>query len=124
MVRPEISRAKDDVFVSSCHFSALQKRLPLHWPKPTNAPSSPKKSYRSSYRYLGWEELEDPVNWAVYDDFELLLRLVDFSGLRDVLAERLGWCSAKGQVPFDPLSLFLLTCLLYTSDAADDRPRV
>ena len=94
MVRPEISRAKDDVFVGSCHFSALQERLPLHWPKPANAPSSPKKSYRSIYRYLGWEELEDPVNWAVYDDFELLLRLVDFSSLRDVLSERLGWSSA------------------------------
>ncbi len=116
MVRPEISRAKDDVFVSNCHFSALQERLPLHWPKPANAPSSPKKSYRSSYRYLGWEELEDPVNWAVYDDFELLLRLVDFSRLRDVLAERLGWSSAQGQVPFDPISMFLLNCWQITNN--------
>lgn len=109
MLRAEISRAKDDVFVSSCRFSALQERLPLHWPRPANTPPSPKKSYRSAYQYLGWEELEEPGNWTMYDEFELLLRLVDFSGLRDVLAERLGWFSAKGQIPFDPLSLFLLT---------------
>jgi hypothetical protein len=40
--------------------------------------------------------------------FDLLLRLIDFSGLRPVLADLLGWTSARGQVPFDPVSLFLL----------------
>jgi hypothetical protein len=34
--------------------------------------------------------------------------LVNFEGLRPVLAQRLGWNSARGQVPFDPVSLFLL----------------
>jgi hypothetical protein len=37
-----------------------------------------------------------------------VLRLVDFSGLRPVLAQRLGWTSARGQTPFDPVSIFLL----------------
>jgi hypothetical protein len=114
MVRPEMMRTQDDVFVSQCRLSALD--LPLRWPRPAHTPPSPKLSYRSCYQYLGWEELKDRANWADvpailadYDDFELLLHLVDFSGLRDVLAERLGWRSALGQVPFDPLSLFLLT---------------
>jgi hypothetical protein len=40
--------------------------------------------------------------------FDLTLRLIDFSGLRPVLAQRLGWTSARGQVPFDPVSMFLL----------------
>jgi len=40
--------------------------------------------------------------------FDLTLRLIDFSGLRPVLAQRLGWASARGQVPFDPVSMFLL----------------
>jgi len=109
MVRPEETRAQDQIFVSSCKFSALQERLPLQWPRAADTPSSPKNSYRSSYQYLGWEELEDPGQWADYDAFDLLLRLVDFSGLREVLAVQLGWKSAKGKVPYDPVSMFLLT---------------
>jgi len=97
MVRPEETRAQDQIFVSSCKFSALQERLPLQWPRAADTPSSPKNSYRSSYQYLGWEELEDPGQWADYDAFDLLLRLVDFSGLREVLAVQLGWKSAKGK---------------------------
>jgi hypothetical protein len=66
-------------------------------------------SYRSRYQYLGWAGLEELGAWENNDNFELLLGLVDFSGLRDVLAEQLGWTAAQGQVPFDPVSLFLLT---------------
>jgi len=39
--------------------------------------------------------------------FDLVLRLVDFNGLRPVLAWLLGWTSTRGQVPFDPVSMFL-----------------
>jgi hypothetical protein len=107
--RPEITRAQDEVFVGSCNLSALHDRLPLQWPTPSGTPPSPKLRYRSCYQYHGWAELEDPDCWNELDDFDLLLRLVDFSGLRDVLAERLGWTSALGKVPFDPVSLCLLT---------------
>ena len=109
MTRPADSRVQDEVFVKQCSFASLRKRLPLRWPKPTSTPPSPKRSYRSWYQYLGWEELEKPTFWVACDEFDLLLRLVDFSGLRDVLAERLGWTTAKGKVPFDPLSVLLLT---------------
>jgi hypothetical protein len=102
-------RVQEEAFVKGCCLAGLQERLPLTWPIPSGTPTSPKKSYRSAYQYLGWQELEDPANWETWDDFDLLLRLVDFSGLRDVLAVCLGWTSAKGQVPFDPISLFLLT---------------
>jgi hypothetical protein len=40
--------------------------------------------------------------------FEILLSLIDFSNLRPVLAQQLGWRTARGQVPFDPVSMFLL----------------
>jgi len=36
-----------------------------------------------------------------------VLRLVDFGGLRPLLAHLLGWTSAQGRVPFDPISTFL-----------------
>jgi hypothetical protein len=44
-----------------------------------------------------------------------VLRLVDFSGLRPVLAQRLGWTSGRGWKPFDPISLFLLHGWLITN---------
>ena len=112
MIRPEQARAQDAEFVGHGNFKTLQDRLPLCWPRPAETPPSPKLSYRSSYQYLGWAELEDPTAWGAYDDFEvLLLRLVDFSGLREVLAERLGLEFGPGKVPFDPISQFLLTSL-------------
>jgi hypothetical protein len=52
--------------------------------------------------------LEDPDTWEYLSDFEILLRLVDFSPLRPVLARLLGWSSAQGWKPFDPVSIFLL----------------
>jgi len=52
--------------------------------------------------------LENLATWASLSDFDLVLRLVDFEGLRPVLAQRLGWVSARGYEPFDPLSFFLL----------------
>jgi len=46
--------------------------------------------------------------WLDLSDFDLALRLVDFSGLRPVLAQCLGWKSGRGWEPFDPVSFFLL----------------
>jgi hypothetical protein len=58
--------------------------------------------------YSGWDDLGDATNWEHLSLFDWVLRLVDFSGLRPVLAQMLGWTSAQGQVPFDPVSMFLL----------------
>jgi hypothetical protein len=58
--------------------------------------------------YPGCDGLDDPANWETVSAFDLILHLVDFSGLRPVLAYLLGWTSARGQVPFDPVSMFLL----------------
>ncbi len=102
------ARAQDKAFVDQCSLEGLRHRLPLLWPVSEDAPPSPKVSYRSHYVYRGWQDLEDPANWEHLSDFDLSLRLIDFSPLRDVLAQRLGWTSARGQVPFDPVSIFLL----------------
>jgi hypothetical protein len=107
----EQSRAQEAAFVSQCSLLGLQDRLPLQWPVPGELPASPKKSYRSAYRYPWQAEVSDPdqvSGWQELSDFDLLLRLVDFSGLRPVLAYLLGWKSGRGWEPFDPVSFFLL----------------
>ena len=101
------TRAQDDTFIEQCSFTGLRSRLPLRWPTPPGIPDSPKKRYRSQYVYLGCDALNDQANWKQLSLFDLLLRLIDFSGLRPVLADLLGWTSARGQVPFDPVSMFL-----------------
>jgi hypothetical protein len=103
-----LARAQDQTFIGQCSWTGLQERLPLPWPTPPDTPPSPKHAYRSHYVYQGWEDLQDPAAWDLLSDFDLVLRLVDFSGLRPVLAQRLGWTSARGWCPFDPISLFLL----------------
>ena len=105
---PTQTRAQDTDFVACCSFAALRQRLPFLWPAPDDVLPSPKRSYRSCYVYGGYEDLDDPANWEHFSDFDLVLRLIDFSPLRDVLAQRLGWTSARGHVPFDPVSIFLL----------------
>ena len=105
---PLETRAQDAPFVSQSSLSGLRERLPLRWSTPEGVPPSPKRRYRSHYAYLGWEDLLDPATSTHLSDFDLVLRLVDFSGLRPVLAQRLGWTSARGWCPFDPVSIFLL----------------
>lgn len=108
---PQQARAEEGLFGSQCNLLSLRKSLPLKWPTPPRMPSSPKKSYRSAYVYPWQAELADPaqvLTWKDLSDFDLLLRLVDFSGLRPVLAHLLGWKSGRGWEPFDPVSFFLL----------------
>jgi hypothetical protein len=105
---PPQTRAQDKAFIQQCSFAGLDPQLPLRWPRPPGIPDSPKKRYRSHYLYLGCDDLDDPANWENKSTFDLVLRLVDFSPLRPVLAWLLGWTSARGKVPFDPLSMFLL----------------
>jgi hypothetical protein len=113
---PPQTRAQDVAFVDQCSLEGLRSALPLCWSTPTGIPPSPKRDYRSHYAYLGWDELNNTQAWAYLSDFELVLRLVDFSDLRPVLAQRLGWTSARGKRPFDPLSMFLLTSWQIVND--------
>jgi hypothetical protein len=105
---PAEARAQDEAFLRQCSLNGLRTELPLLWPISPGIPPSPKKRYRSHYTYRGFEGLDDPTTWAHLSDFDLVLRLVDFSPLRPLLAWLLGWVSARGWIPFDPVSTFLL----------------
>ena len=104
-------RATNPDFVKTFSLEALKDRLPFRFPVPQDVPPSPKRRYRSHYRYLGYDDLIVPTILATLTLFEIALRLIDFSPLRDYLAQFYYVQSAKGQVPFDPVSLFLCVCL-------------
>ena len=90
---------------------ALAPTGPLRFPADPTAPPSPKRRYRSRY------QPPDPTALALaadaradLADFEVALQLIDFSPLERELAQHYK-PSAKGQVPFHPVSLFLAVCL-------------
>lgn len=104
-------RAANPNFVKTFSLEALKDRLPFRFLVPQDVPPSLKRRYRSFYRYLGYDDLAVPAILTNLALFEIALRLIDFSPLRDYLAQFYYAQSAKGQVPFDPVSLFLCICL-------------
>jgi len=104
-------RAANPDFVTTFSLDALRERLPFRFPVPEDVPPSPKRQYRSQYHYLGYEELADPAVLKTLTPFEVALRLIDFTPLRNYLAQHYYTGGTKGQVPFDPVSLFLCVCL-------------
>jgi len=101
-------RAQDAEFIAACQWPTWRVRLPLRWPAPLDLRPSPKTAYRSHYVYLGAEDLDQPATGEHLSEFDLVLRFIDFDRLRPVLATWLGWISARGYTPFDPVSIFLL----------------
>jgi hypothetical protein len=86
----------------------LGPRLPLRFPRDPALPPSPKHRYRSHYRYLDAEGLDDPQRWETLSSFDVALRLFDYANLEPFLAAHIYVPSAKGQVPFHPVSMYLL----------------
>lgn len=103
-------RAAHPDFVPTFSLAAIQDRLPLTLPVPTDTPPSPKLAYLSHYVYLGAAELADAKLLATLSPLEVTLRLVDFSSLRDLLAAHYAR-TPRGQRPYDPVSMFLAICL-------------
>ena len=89
-------------------FAPANLSLPLCFPQDPALPPSPKPRYRSHYRYLGPDGLDDPQTLATYSNFDVAVRLFDYANLERLLATHIYVPSAKGQVPFHPLSLYLL----------------
>lgn len=103
-------RAEQPLLATFWAIEALWSRLPLPFPVEPALPPSPKRQYRSHYRYLGATALRDPDQLATLSDFEIALALIDFAPLERRLAQ-VYVPSQKGQRPFHPVSLFLCLCL-------------
>jgi hypothetical protein len=104
-------RAAHPLFVPMWAAPSLLPQLPLLFPVDPDLPPSPKRQYRSQYRYPGPEDLLDEARRDPLSDFEIALRLVDFMPLERMLAAHYYTPSTKGQVPFHPVSMFLAICL-------------
>jgi hypothetical protein len=102
-------RAKNGTTLDRFSLTKLWHRLPLNFPVDPDIPPSPKPRYRSHYRYLGPGSLKNPRTLADLSPFEIALQLFDFSNLEPLLAAHLYRPSARGQAPFHPVSMLLLT---------------
>jgi hypothetical protein len=110
LVRPPAAqrRAKRPQVLLRFSLKQLERHLPLTFALDPAVPPSPKHRYLSSYRYQGRKSLRRRSFVAKASPFTLSLCLWDWSGLRPWLAQ-IYRPSAKGQVPYDPVSLYLLS---------------
>lgn len=102
-------RAENPTALAPFDLVNLKHRLPLVFPRLPDVPPSPKPRYRSHYRYLGWDGLEDAAVLETCSAFETAVRLFDYTHLEPLLAAHIYHASAKGQVPFHPVSMYLLS---------------
>jgi hypothetical protein len=86
----------------------LKREIPLVFPRDSDLPPSPKPHYRSAYCYLGFEDLKEEM-LETLSPFEIAVRVFDYRHLEPLLAAHIYVPSAKGQVPFHPVSMYLLS---------------
>jgi hypothetical protein len=92
-------------FVSVCHWETVRPQLPFRLPIPAQVPAWQPRRCRSQYVWLPPDDIHAAADLAALDDFDLVLRLFDFTAWRSILGQR--FCSQCGPPPFDPVSLAL-----------------
>jgi len=92
-------------FVQTFTWETVRPLLPLRLELPPAAPIWRARTCRSHYVWLPPDDLPSPEAWQGLDNFDLVLRLFDFSPWRPILGQR--FSSNLGPPPFDPVSLGL-----------------
>jgi hypothetical protein len=92
-------------FVATFQWAAVRPLLPLRLAVPQGVPPWQPRHCRSFYTWLPAEACLSAADLEGLDDFDLILRLFDFSAWRPILAQR--FASQLGPPPFDPVSLGL-----------------
>jgi hypothetical protein len=91
-------------FQESFSWSAIRALLPLSFSVP-DISTPPPRHYRSAYTWLPPEKFLTAKALDGLDDFDLILRLFDFSAWRPILAQR--FRSQFGPPAFDPVGIGL-----------------
>jgi len=102
-------RAESPTALAPFDLSNLKRRLPLAFPRDPDLSPSPKPRYRSQYRCLGFDKLADLEALETLSSFEIAVQLFDYIHLEPLLAAHIYRPSAKGQTPFHPVSMYLLS---------------
>jgi hypothetical protein len=92
-------------FVEVFRWETIRRLLPLKLPTPGSPSPWPGRLCRSCYEWLPPDDLQSGADLVGLDEFDLTLRLFDFSPWRPYFAQR--FRSQLGPPPFDPLSLGL-----------------
>ena len=92
-------------FVELFCWETIGPLLPLRLPTPGDPPPWLGRRCRSCYRWQASDGLPSSAELCALDEFDLMLRLFDFSPWRAYFAQR--FQSQFGPPPFDPLSLGL-----------------
>ena len=92
-------------FVDTFQWTTVSPLLPLRLVVPHGVSPWRPRLCRSYYRWLPPEEVLTAESLRGLDDFDLVLRLFDFSPWRPILAQR--FRSQLGPPPFDPVSIGL-----------------
>jgi hypothetical protein len=92
-------------FQESFTWSAIRPLLPLPFIATVEVSTRPPRCYRSAYTWLPPEEILTAEDLEGLDDFDLILRLFDFSAWRPILAQR--FRSQFGPPAFDPVGIGL-----------------
>ena len=92
-------------FQESFKWTRIRALLPLPLITPADVPVLPPRPYRSHYQWLPPDDIQTMADLAGLDDFDLIVRLFDFSPWRPILGQR--FASHYGPPPFDPVSIGL-----------------
>lgn len=92
-------------FLDTFQWDTLRPRLPLRLKIPAEVPAWQPRVCRSHSVWLPPNDIRSAQDFQGLDDFDLVLRLYDFSAWRPLLGQR--FASRFGPPPFDPVSLGL-----------------
>ena len=98
-----------DRFVSTFRWESIRPLLPLQLELPSGVQPWRARVCRSHYVWLPPDDIRCADDLTGFDNFDLVLRLFDFSPWRAILAQR--FSSNYGPPPFDPVSIGLVWLL-------------
>ncbi len=97
-------------FVATFCWEAIRPHLPLRLAVPPDVPPWQPRRCRSHYLWLPPDDVHSADDLIGLDNFDLVLRLFDFSPWRPILGQR--FASQFGPPPFDPVSIGLAWLLV------------
>jgi len=97
-------------FTATFEWAAIRPLLPLRLDTPPDVRPWRRRLCRSHYAWRPPDDIRSIDDWEGLDDFDLVLRLFDFSPWRPILGQR--FSSNIGPPPFDPVSIGLAWLLV------------